>query len=225
MNTILLIRHAQASAHAAHYDQLSELGYRQADLLSQALAEITPSAVFYGPRKRQLQTLERCMRPRWPTPERWEALDEYPALEMLKHCLDQIAALAPHISEDIKQVREHSGSAGAAYLPVLKEGARLWMSGALQHPELEPYEAYQQRLKEICQRVGRRASAPILCFSSAGLISTLLSEILGGHAERSLGTAWSLYNTSISELLFDDGLSVSAVNRIGHIPLEMRSFI
>ena len=225
MNNILLIRHAQASAHAAHYDQLSELGYRQADLLADRLSVLTPSAVFYGPRKRQLQTLERCMRPHWPTPECWDALDEYPALEMLKHCLSQIAVLAPHISEEIKYVREHSGSADAAYLPVLKEGARLWMNGALQHPELESYEAYQQRLREICERIEKRASAPILCFSSAGLISTLLSEILGGHAERSLGTAWSLYNTSISEILFDDELSVAAVNRIEHIPTELRTFI
>lgn len=225
MTRVLLIRHAQASAHAADYDQLSELGYKQSRHLAERLSELRPSMVLHGPRKRHLQTLETCAQPHWPEPELWNALDEYPAMEMLEHCLDEIGRLRPRLRADIRSIQEHDGSAGTAYAQVLKEGSLLWMSGSLTHPKLESYAEYSERLSEISNRASQFSEGPVLCFSSAGLISTVISSVVGGAPEQSLRTAWALHNTCISELIVHEGLSIAAVNRIDHIPSALRTFI
>ena len=58
MSFLYCIRHSQASAHAEDYDQLSALGYEQSELLGERLSSMLPTIdhVWYGPRKRHLQT-------------------------------------------------------------------------------------------------------------------------------------------------------------------------
>lgn len=225
MNTIYLIRHAQASAHAKDYDQLSDHGFLQTELLSTALKQLRPSAVYYGPRKRHRQTAEGCWQSHWPEPRLWSALDEYPAMEMLSHCLDQIAALDPALANDVDKIKAHSGSAGNSYASVLKSGAHLWMTEKLSHPQLESYSTFSQRVSNICQRCESFEEGPVLCFSSAGLISAVLSAIFGGTPELSFRTAWALFNTSISEVIAHQGLTVAAINRIDHIDHSNRTHI
>ena len=59
MAELIIIRHAQASYGAADYDQLSELGQKQAALVGAALKERGwhPDRVITGTLKRQIDTL------------------------------------------------------------------------------------------------------------------------------------------------------------------------
>ena len=60
MASIILIRHGQASFGAANYDQLSDLGRRQAQLLNDYFSDcgITLDAIYCGTLERQRQTAE-----------------------------------------------------------------------------------------------------------------------------------------------------------------------
>lgn len=60
MSTITYIRHGQASLFKKDYDNLSELGWQQAELLGRYMAEqsIQVDKIFVGPLKRHAQTLE-----------------------------------------------------------------------------------------------------------------------------------------------------------------------
>ena len=63
MATIYLIRHGQASFGAANYDQLSELGQRQADATGEYLARlgIALDAAYSGDLSRQRETCQRVL--------------------------------------------------------------------------------------------------------------------------------------------------------------------
>src|SRR5689334_5584389 len=60
MSELFLIRHGQASFGAADYDELSELGHRQARWLGEYFREreIVPQYVVTGTLKRHRQTLD-----------------------------------------------------------------------------------------------------------------------------------------------------------------------
>jgi len=60
MSVLTLVRHAQASFHAADYDALSPLGREQARLLGEYWARrgIDFDEVYCGPRVRQRHTAE-----------------------------------------------------------------------------------------------------------------------------------------------------------------------
>ena len=58
MSTLYLVRHGQASFGKEDYDQLSELGYQQAQVAGEYLSKITKPIIFVsGSLKRQRQTL------------------------------------------------------------------------------------------------------------------------------------------------------------------------
>ena len=63
MGAIYLIRHGQASFGATNYDQLSELGYRQASILGAQLAQRVPNPqrVCTGSMMRHRQTADGCL--------------------------------------------------------------------------------------------------------------------------------------------------------------------
>jgi broad specificity phosphatase PhoE len=90
MPALWLVRHAQASFGAADYDELSELGRRQAAVLGTELARrgVQPDVVVSGGLRRQLDTAALAAKAAgWPDPaqprvdRRW---DEYDHVDLLR---------------------------------------------------------------------------------------------------------------------------------------------
>src|SRR4029079_8542864 len=99
MSWLSLVRHAQASFHAEHYDQLSPLGERQASMLGEAWARQRRKIdeVFVGPRARQRQTAEsvaacyeQC-KMTFPQPVVLPELDEYDLSGLLQRLAPELA--------------------------------------------------------------------------------------------------------------------------------------
>ena len=99
MSWLTLVRHAQASFHADHYDQLSPLGERQARLLGEAWVRQrwTLDEVYVGPRSRQQQTAKlvaACYERaglRFPEPVVLQELDEYDLSGILQQLAPELA--------------------------------------------------------------------------------------------------------------------------------------
>jgi broad specificity phosphatase PhoE len=225
---IILIRHGQASAHAQDYDQLSELGFQQCSFLKNYLNEqqIKPTKVFFGPRKRHQQTAQAIQNKYWPEAILLPELDEYPAHELIEFGLDQLLTFEPTLETYVNSVRSSSNSAGDEFVVLLQYSARYWMNGKITSEHIESYKEYKRRMETITNLMQKATKDDcIVLISSGGFISTLLSHIVDGSAEKSLNTSWALHNASINVVVAREFLCTAAVNNIQFLPKNMRTFI
>ena len=101
MSDLYVVRHGQASFLSDDYDQLSELGVRQAMALGERWLDmgVRPDRVLSGSLRRQRDTasaIARVFAERdvpWPDTHVHEGLNEYPAEEI-------VAGLAPEFQKD-----------------------------------------------------------------------------------------------------------------------------
>lgn len=219
MSRLLLIRHGQASFGAADYDVLSELGIEQSRRLGAHLAEVGVSidAVYRGPRKRHVGTAE-AMRAgasdaglELPEEAVIDELDEYPAFELLRYW-------SPRLREDYAELAAElaAGSARAMELVI-----NMWARGELDTGELETFAAFDARVSaavhRICREQGRGRTVAVV--TSGGPVAVAARLCLDISPEKTIGLAWGLINSSITELRYrDDAIGLVALNRIPHLP-------
>jgi broad specificity phosphatase PhoE len=227
----LLVRHGKGSAFTstAAYDNLSPPGIEQSEQLGEWLAEqaLRVDAVFVGPRKRHVQTLDAVLRvlaPRkmtLPPATSMPELDEHGGISLvfkvlptlagdddpeLKPILDRIAATGKQTVEDVL----------GAFKPI----ARRWVRGEIDHHEVEPWVAFRARVSRAMARLaslGRGKTA--LVFTSGGTVAAAIAEALDiRDEERVLDLSWSLHNASISEFDFTgERWAMRSFNTIPHL--------
>ena len=228
MSFLYCIRHGQASAHAEDYDQLSELGYEQSKLLSERLADTIPTIehVWYGPRKRHLQTYESAKQRDWPAPVVKNWLDEFPAHDIMEHGLHTLKGT--HLEQHIDTIQTKTGTGTPEFLTVLQYLCDQWIMEKIDFDGVESGAEYKKRIKDGIAEIqeilvrGER----IVLFSSAGTISTLFGTTLKANPVNALHIAWALYNSSITTLRdFQGGLIHCSLNWIDHIPPTKRTFV
>lgn len=228
MSFLFLIRHGQASAKSKDYDQLSSLGYEQSQLAGLALAQKKIQKIYFGPKKRHLQSYQSAAQPSWPQPERTVSLDEFPAKEMITHGLSQLVELEPKLMESAQRFRGQIGTASQEYGILLKRLTYRWIRGEIAHPKLEPFLQYINRLQSFIALVKSeyQQGQNILAFTSAGTIASLCGLLLEGDSYKSIRMAWSLYNASISTVKLTKSETVlSGFNWVEHLPKNKRSFL
>lgn len=228
MSFLYCVRHSQASAHAEDYDQLSDLGYEQSTFLERRLAKMLPSIdhVWYGPRKRHLQTYESSKQAQWPSPVMKQWLDEFPAHEIMEHGLNTLEDT--HLGHIIDAIQTKKGTGTPEFLTALQYLCDQWITEKLILDGVESGAAYKTRIKKGIQETQEILSRgeSIILFSSAGTISTLFGTTLMANPMHALRIAWALYNTSITTLRdFQGGLINCSLNWIDHIPPSKRTFV
>jgi len=228
MSFAYLIRHAQASAHAEDYDQLSSLGYEQSKLLHQhLLSQPRPiDHVWVGPRKRHRQTYETVRQSTWPEAEHKSWLDEFPAHEIMDKGIETLRGT--EWQPDIDLIEASVGTGGESYLRILQYLCDLWIEDALFLEDVETCSSYKARiqagLQELQHILDRGES--VIIFSSAGLICSTLGVAMQADDKLSLRNAWSIYNASIQILRsFQQQYMMVGFNWIHHIPSNKRTFV
>jgi len=229
MSWLTLVRHAQASFHADHYDQLSPLGERQSRVLGAAWVrqQRTFDEVYVGPRARQRQTAEivaaSYAQAGWPFPQPvvLAELDEYdlggilhslaPALARQDAAFARLLELQRHGTTD----RDRERSFQAMFEPLLRH----WQSADSAADGLESWPAFGGRvargLAQITQRPGqgRRVAA----FTSGGFIGTALQHVLAAPAAAALEINWRIRNASLTEFVFSgERLTLDSFNSVAH---------
>ena len=226
MSTLYLIRHAQASFGANDYDVLSELGREQSRVLGRYLAEqgIILDAVYTGPRVRQIDTAsllrEAALEAGAQIPEPCQVgeLDEYPAFELFKKWLPQLAADDPQLASALNA----SGTERRRLLErAIAAVSTKWARGELDAGDLETFSSFDQRVKaglrSIMNDLGRKKSAALV--TSGGPVSIAMRRALGLAEDVTLRVAWVIANASVSEFRFrDDDLSLISFNGLPHFP-------
>lgn len=231
MSLLTLVRHAQASFFADHYDQLSALGEAQAQRLGAYWCQNKRivDEVYVGPRRRQQQTAalvaatyQQAGLP-FPEPIQLAELDEYDLTGILQQLAPQLvqqssqfASLAQSWkSGDTDRDRERNFQ--RMFEPLMLH----WQSNDLVIEGLESWLKFRERvqrgLRYVMERPGR--SRRVVAFTSGGFIGTVMQLVLAAPARMALETSWRIRNGAVSEFVFsDERMTLDTFNCVAHLP-------
>ncbi|MBK8069352.1 MAG: histidine phosphatase family protein [Rhodanobacteraceae bacterium] len=220
MSSLLLIRHGQAGATTANYDELSPLGHAQAARLGEWLAAHRREfgAVYVGRLKRQQQTLAgiagayAAAGQALPTAEDLAELDEYRFVDLVR----SFAASDPK-NPDLLHWMAHPDD--RAHWPALLRATLLaWAAGEIGGIE-EDYAAFRARIRRAREKIeARMAQGPVLAVTSAGVISHFLQSVLGMPTDATIDINLGIANTALSEYrLTRLGLKLATLNALPHL--------
>jgi broad specificity phosphatase PhoE len=192
VGVLLLVRHGQGSMGTADYDQLSELGYRQARAAGARLAraDLSISQVWCGGLARQQETARAVLveldRPLSDlrTDDR---LDEY----------DPVGVLGGDIASDPFAAATTPASRRALQT-TLDEALGQWIRGGAGYPE--PHGAFTGRVEAA---VASLVAMPgtTLAVTSAGVIAVACAQLTGLPADQWPALARVVVNASITKLI------------------------
>ena len=202
MGQLYLIRHGQASFGAEDYDNLSELGHKQAERLGAYFKQknLHFDAVITGTLRRHTQTWEGIAKGASfnHEPLQMPGLNEYDS-----HAV--IATIHPEKLEkpDTPEMYRH-------HFRLLKDGLTQWMNGVVSPVGMPSYEKFQQGVVDALDHVRKShkadktsgKSSHVLIVSSGGPISTAVGHILGTTPETTIELNLRIRNCSITEFAF-----------------------
>ena len=230
MRTLFLVRHAQGSLGTDDYDRLSDTGLEQAQLLSDYLLGCFPSrpggwTLLRGDLKRHRQTSEPIASGLSAAASQAEAevdtnLNEYRVDGLLA------AAFADADRLDIRSPGADALDNPKAYLDTFLElfpdVLAAWQENRLECGLNGQWQAFQARVESAADRIRQRMrdDRNVIAVTSAGVISTLVTGLLGRNLawQRELNVA--LYNASVTELTLDgvDDWRLQRLNCVAHLP-------
>lgn len=195
MGTLHLVRHGQASFGAADYDQLSDLGRRQAVQLGRHWADrgIRFDAVITGSLKRHAQTWEGIAEGAGLDlqPLVWPGLNEYDSEAVIRAIHPQ-----PLQKPDTPELYRH-------HFRLLRDGLAQWMAGTVSPQGMPTYDDFVKGITSALDHV--RAHHPgqnVLIVSSGGPISTAVGHVLGLSPEATIELNLRIRNSAVTEFQF-----------------------
>jgi broad specificity phosphatase PhoE len=226
MTTIHLIRHGQASFGSDNYDQLSELGERQCQLLGQWWrdCDLPAHRIVLGGMHRHRQSAEAfCAgygNPDLAQPAGWQF---EPALDEFDH--EQILKLAhPELADPVQlaQLLSSSQNPRATFQALFSAGLARWTSGAHDADYRESWPAFKFRIAALLARwvqvVQRQDRQHTLVFTSGGPISAVCQQVLSTPDSETLNLLTVLMNSGVSKMVVRDGrLQLVGLNSAAHL--------
>jgi broad specificity phosphatase PhoE len=233
MALLTLVRHGQASYLKENYDQLSDLGKRQARILGEYWIRTKTAfdQVYHGPACRQLLTGEivadvyRQAGLPWPEAVTLPDMDEYVGTAIVRTFLP--ALLETH--EDIRALEaeyrrtEEQNAAFKIYDKLFARISRMWVDGELDSPELESWKNFCARIDRGIRTIRDNAgeNRRIVVFTSGGVIAASARLALDLAPQRTLELSWTSRNASYTELVFTpERIWLSSFNNHPHLENE-----
>jgi broad specificity phosphatase PhoE len=195
MGTLYLVRHGQASFGAADYDQLSELGQRQAERLGRYWAErnMQFDAVLVGTLKRHVQTWEGIRKGAslQNKPMAWPGLNEYDSEAVIK-------AIHPDVTD-----RPTTQDGYKRHFHRLRDGLSQWMAGTVSPKGMPSYVEFVRGVTSALDHArANHQDQNVLIVSSGGPISTAVGHVLGLSPERTIDLNMRIRNSAVTEFHF-----------------------
>jgi broad specificity phosphatase PhoE len=233
MSNIILVRHGQASFLAQHYDKLCANGEAQARLLGEYWSQrgMAFDLVYSGPRARQTETT-RIMREAYrnagidfPETTVTNEFDEYQAEAVLRECLPQLLQVNSEIREmrrayETSKESDDQSERRKAFEKLFEAVIRKWVSGEVTAPDVEPWQAFCERVERGLAQVVRDTppAASSLIVTSAGVIGAAVRRALHLSPEDTLQVTWMSRNASFTSFLASgERFTLSAFNAHPHL--------
>ena len=209
MAQLILVRHAQASFFGASYDELSELGLRQADALGAHWARhgVAFESAFVGPRRRHRQTFERVAAAyrahgrSFPEPRELPELDEHHGATIIKAALGHDTA-TPSLAAEVAAGADAAAREQAvrAFFRHYNAVMREWAQGAHAHPGVESWAEFRARTLQALDILCGGAGGARVAFTSGGFVSSAAGWLLGLDSEKVIDLSLVLSNTALTEV-------------------------
>jgi broad specificity phosphatase PhoE len=194
MSNLYLVRHGQASFGAEDYDNLSELGHKQAVRLGEYFKQkgLQFDAVLTGTLRRHAQTWAGIAQGAGLAhePLQWPGLNEYDS-----HAV--IETIHPYKLDkpDTPEMYRH-------HFRLLKDGLTQWMNGVVSPKGMPTYDEFQHGVVSALEHVRKNHTGNVLIVSSGGPISTAVGHILGTTPEKTIELNLRIRNCSITEFAY-----------------------
>jgi broad specificity phosphatase PhoE len=204
MSTIFFIRHGQASFGKEDYDELSEIGQRQSELLARYFVEMNRrfDVIYTGTLERHRQTADALVSfmkektTNVPEIHRLEGLNEYPTQQIFPALAPFAIRENPSLAFDVGRLMTDRRS----FQKVFEALMSLWASGRVDVPKLLTWKDFTGRVNaaidEIMQADGTGKN--IAVFTSGGAISVAVARTLHLSNDDTMRVAEQLVNTSVS---------------------------
>lgn len=199
MTCIYLIRHGQASFAADNYDQLSDLGIKQAGILGTFLQQknITPDVTIIGGMKRHRQTAEHSLETmRLPLnvieDSRWNEYDHQNILAQYNRAF----ATPKGIRSFLASEKEPSEVFQKHFVAAMEQ----WTNTCNSEQYNESWTQFTTRLiAAFNDLIENHQGKTILVYSSGGAISIIASLLLGLPLEQFIRINGTLVNAGITK--------------------------
>ena len=197
MGNLYLVRHGQASFGAADYDNLSELGHKQAVRLGEYFRDSGRSfdAVFTGKLRRHGQTwagIAEGLQASQPI-----CVIERPGLNEY----DPVAIIRAIHPEPLEHPKTPEGIRN--HFRLLRDGLAAWMQGKSVPQGMSSYAEFLAGVTSALDEIrNEHFGKNVLIASSGGPISTAVGHILGASHEGTIDLNLRIRNSSVSEIVF-----------------------
>ncbi|HEX4150429.1 MAG TPA: histidine phosphatase family protein [Pirellulales bacterium] len=230
MSLLTLVRHAQASFFADDYDQLSELGQRQARLLAEHWIRrgVTCDELHVGPRRRQRETAEIMTQAfgeagrSWPAPLLVEDFDEYDLAGLLRVLADDLARRDAAYAALVRRHVESQDDPDRLRTFQAQFEALLthWIDRSDELAGVESWPAFygrvQRALRSVCERAG--SGRHVVAITSGGFIAAAVSRALAAPPRTALELNWRLRNTALTQFMFTaERFTLDSFNCLPHL--------
>ena len=212
MTRITMIRHGQASILSENYDQLSDLGKEQADLLGEYFAanNIHFDRVVMGPLFRHKQTTEGIQKGYisrnmdFPEIEMMEAFREHQGPAVVRELGPKLHAAGDERAVQIMSMpTETRTDKIRQHLRMFEYITKKWVTGAYDEmaSEHQSWADFTQKvLNGIDEIVKTSPNQHVAVVSSGGPVSVLVGNVLGMSQEKIMEMNWMIENSSFSEV-------------------------
>lgn len=208
MASVYFLRHGQASAKQADYDQLSTLGIEQAKQLGGELAqrfpnvnELDQSAFLRGTLLRHQQTaqfaLGACQHPLSdiPSDSAWNEYDHQAILAAYDERLRTPAGIREYfVTNQLPK---------SAFQSVFIAAIERWIQAASSDNYPETWSHFTQRVLDGFHAQTNAGHDQQFIFTSGGPISLVASHLLGLPLQEFMRINWNLVNASITKVLIN----------------------
>ena len=218
MTTIYLVRHGQASFGKEDYDNLSEIGLKQAFLLGQHFKTLNLKfdKIFVGTLKRQIQTYKQIIKS-------YDISIDYESTPLLNE-YDVKSVLMGFVNgRSLTKDELHDKK---IHFNLLRNAVTAWSENKVFNDISETWNEFDGRAKKFLNIINKNKykSKSILVVSSGGTISMILKQILSLPSSQFVNFHFQIFNTSYSQIKINDfGMSLSLFNSIAHLDHQNNS--
>ena len=216
MTIIHLVRHGQASFGKEDYDNLSEIGVRQAFLLGQYFKTLNLKfdKIFVGTLKRQIQTYKQIIKS-YDTSIEHEStplLNEYDVKSVLMGFVNGRSLTKDELHD--KKI----------HFKLLRDSVAAWSENKISHNVNETWNEFDERAQKFLKIINNTEPKSILVVSSGGTISMILKQILSLPSSQFVNFHFQIFNSSYSKIKISEfGMSLSLFNSIAHLDHQKNS--
>ncbi len=218
MAKLILVRHAQASFGADDYDNLSDLGHVQSELLGQYFKSrgVNFDLIITGNMKRHKQTAAGILK----HAENNESIhkqqmvdsswDEFDFQTIVSSFLQRNSAMSPAKNAPRKE-----------WYRVLRLAMIAWSNDQLCPAPQESWLSFNERVIKGANSILSTDAKTVLVVSSGGAMAMFLRSIFNASVEQAVSFNLQIKNTSVNEFYFNtDGFQLASFNNVPHLDTQ-----